>query len=204
MLKKIYTFIFVVFLLIVPTSTAFANESGNEVQNDQVIFEEIEQTIDLLDPLTNEVELSDIEKSNQDIINNLKQNLKIRIKNESQIVSNAVATIDVTKEIKQNKKQIKQEIIRIRSSQIDVSEEDLAKLIKLSKQTINHMKTSDYAAGSVGKETKNIVKNIVNKNLSGVKRSMSQLIEAQNNRLLLLTTLNQDLEHLSYTLQTIK
>lgn len=202
-MKKIYSFIFAVFLLVAPTSIVFANESMDQVDDDQIISEEVEQTIDQLDVLTDEIESSDIEQNNQ-IINNLKQKLKVKVKNESQIVSNAAETADITKNIKQNKQRIKQEIKRIRSSHIDVSEEDLAKVIKQSKLTITNMKTSDYTIGCVTKETKNLLKSIANKNLSGVKLNISQLIETQNNRLLLLTTLNQDLGHLSYTLQAIK
>ena len=101
-MKKIYSFIFAVFLLVAPTSIVFANESMDQVDDDQIISEEVEQTIDQLDVLTDEIESSDIEQNNQ-IINNLKQKLKVKVKNESQIVSNAVETADITKDIKQNK-----------------------------------------------------------------------------------------------------
>lgn len=64
-MKKIYSFIFAVLLFVAPTSIVFANESMDQVDDDQIISEEVEQTIDQLDVLTDEIESSDIEQNNQ-------------------------------------------------------------------------------------------------------------------------------------------
>lgn len=146
---------------------------------------------------------ADITESNREILGAITDRLKLKITERSQLVGNVKATRTQVEQLKENRVAILSEVTRIRSSQVEMSEEQLAALIKGAKSTAVQLKNSQYHVGQVSKETVALVKHISQKDLLSIKKQVQAVIQVQNNRIILLEELNSELEFLLSILQEI-
>lgn len=162
-------------------------------------------SVNLLDDsftVIDEIE-ADVTESNRAIIGEVVDKVKLKIAESSQLVGNVKATRTQVEQLKKNRAAIFSEVARIRSPQTDMTEEQLAALIKGTKSTVVQLKNSQYHAGQVGKETVKLVKHISQKDLFSIKKQVQAVIQAQNNRIMMLEELNDELNSLLIILQEI-
>ena len=183
-------------LFVFPVS-AFASTSESE--------EAFIDSVNLLDDsnsVLKEIE-ADVNESNRAVIGEVVDKVKLKTAERSQLVGNVKTTRTQVEQLKENQAAIFLEVARIRSSEVNMTEEHLAALIKETKSTIVQLKDSEYHAGQVGKETVNLIKHVSQKDLLSIKKQVQAVIHAQNNRIMMLEKLNGELQALLNTLQEI-
>ncbi len=196
-MKKILFVMAVSVLFIFPVN-AFASTGESE--------EAFIDNLNLLDDsfsMLEEIE-ADVNESNRAVMGEVVDKVKLKIAERSQLVGNVKATRTQVEQLKENKAAIFSEVARIRSSEVNMTEEQLAALIKETKFTIVQLKDNEYHAGQVGKETVKLVKYVSQKDLLSIKKQVQAVIYAQNNRIMMLEELSDELYVLLNILQEIK
>lgn len=196
-MKKFIAIIPALLLLMIPVQTFAGVELDNIELNQNMA--ELDETINLLDDIEN-----DSDQTNSDILNILKERIKLTIRENSQIVGNTSETKYQVNLLKDNKTKIRTEVERIRTTDANFTDEQLASLIKQSQSVIMEIKDQHYQIGKVGHESIKLLKNIKQKNLVDAKKQVEAIINAQNQRISKLQALNNEIETLLETLQSVR
>jgi len=197
MSRKVTTIFLFFLLLIVPVHVAAASSPEEDLEEH---FDELEESIDEITT----IEMS-VEQSNNSILNAIKERIFQAIFERSQIAQNISQSKVELNRTKETSIAIKGEINRIRSSEtIQISENELAKLIKQSATTVRTIKNSQYKIGQSGYETIGLIREIRERNIDGVRYQINAIINNSNERVATLQTLNENLEAILYELQQIQ
>lgn len=197
MLRKYTTSLLLFILLLLPVQMSEASPLEGELEEQ---IDELEETIDEVQ----DIEMS-VNQSNDRILKAIKERAFQAIYDRSQIVQNISQSKKELKQAKETSRAIKDEMNRIRTDQsIEITEDQLARLIKQSSTTIKIIKNSEYKIGQSSYELIGLIQEVKNNNLLGAKYQLDALIHSSHNRVASLQSLNSQLEAVLTDLQQIQ
>lgn len=197
MARKITTSLLLFLLLMLPTQVSEASPIDGQLDKG---LDEVEKTVEEV----NEIDLA-VHQSNQRISSVLKEKAFQAVYDRSQLLQNVTKTKKELQEAKQTSIALQKEVKRIRADQdLEINEEDLAKLIKQTANTVRVIKESDYTLGTSTSEFVGLLQEVKSSNVLGAKAQLDALVQSSNERVASLEKVNEELTSLLQILQAIE
>ena len=197
MARKITTSLLLFLLLMLPTQVSEASPIDGQLDKG---LDEVEKTVEEV----NEIDLA-VHQSNQRISSVLKEKAFQAVYDRSQLLQNVTKTKKELQEAKQTSLALQKEVKRIRADQdLEINEEDLAKLIKQTANTVRVIKESDYTLGTSTSEFVGLLQEVKSSNVLGAKAQLDALVQSSNERVASLEKINEELTSLLQILQAIE
>ncbi len=197
MARKITTSLLLFLLFMLPTQVSEASPIDGQLDKG---LDEVEKTVEEV----NEIDLA-VQQSNQRISSVLKEKAFQAVYDRSQLLQNVTKTKKELQEAKQTSLALQKEVKRIRADQdLEINEEDLAKLIKQTANTVRVIKESDYTLGTSTSEFVGLLQEVKSSNVLGAKAQLDALVQSSNERVASLEKINEELTSLLQILQAIE
>lgn len=197
MARKITTSLLLFLLFMLPTQVSEASPIDGQLDKG---LDEVEKTVEEV----NEIDLA-VQQSNQRISSVLKEKAFQAVYDRSQLLQNVTKTKKELQEAKQTSLALQKEVKRIRADQdLEINEEDLAKLIKQTANTVRVIKESDYTLGTSTSEFVGLLQEVKSSNVLGAKAQLDALVQSSNERVASLEKVNEELTSLLQILQAIE